>query len=1093
MTRKASSHFDGFDPEVIEAARDVANRAGVPLEAWIASVVPQATPISDILLDRPAGPADRKVAHFASAAPRSKAALEIARTAAAETDASLSDGFTAIVSRLDGLDRSMEAERRAEQRRLEEIEARIDRALQVGPVQQVTERLGDIERKVAQLGDQATHTRPPGKRGKAAVEEMREAVEEIRQRQRQLAGQVDPVNAVATIHRDLARKFGTETAAPRRPIGLPAYVAEELNREAARLREVLADFPTIAEIGTAERALNSLIDSVGSARADADLTEIAVPVEVARAKIERIAAEATTHEDVAADIQHFAGRIDVAAAFDDATAEGTALRALLTALDEIRATVAGLAEPEQIEGLARSAKALGERVAAVASADPSELLPLLAQIRSDKSRVDLTVVADDLDVLTGQVHASIMRAEHAANAAAAAEAEIEAATSAPDAFASDDVASLHVMLRNLAEKVDRVGEKVGTEGLDALERQVLTLVHKIEAPHALDPAVNTLERTMTDLMHQVEALRTASPNEEVIERATRTAVTQTLQAVTLNASSGDIGLLRSSLADMQARQIASDERLSDKLEGVQSALDRLATRLGAAEQASILRAPTLDERLMTSTSAEAARPVRRVAMPNVEEATKKDPLIEALLEPNTVRPNRGAAPVPEALEAAPEAVVPPKADAKSEVKAEAKATPSDGDIKTSFIAAARRAAQAAQAELAAEAPLERHTRARPSVSGTPAATVAAAAKVAAKGSVERNRKPLLLGLAAVVLTLGAIGLRSNDDSLPQLSPSADAGSQQAAQTDKSPDAQKMAEAPKAAEAPRTAEATTPDVPKTVNASPSQAGAPQAPVAGKPAEAPAPAKVAIPQVAGMPVLAGDLGSVPPALERLKQAALAGDGNAVWELAVRVGDGRGMPRDLALATKLYERLATAGYAPAQYKLGAHYEKGTGIARDLAQAKLWYGRAAEQGHARAMHNLGVIYAENPGAGGKPDFVSAATWFRQGAEHGVRDSQYNIAVLYARGLGLSQDLVQSYAWFSAAAAQGDDDAGKKRDDVATKLSPPDLARAKGLAASFKPRRTDPFVNDPPAFQDGPGSMSLLGAPMPNTPAFTAPGRKAI
>jgi localization factor PodJL len=235
------------------------------------------------------------------------------------------------------------------------------------------------------------------------------------------------------------------------------------------------------------------------------------------------------------------------------------------------------------------------------------------------------------------------------------------------------------------------------------------------------------------------------------------------------------------------------------------------------------------------------------------------------------------------------------------------------------------------------------------------------------------------------------------------------------------------------------------------------------------------------------LAGDLSNVPPALAKVKQAALTGDGTAVWELAMREADGRGMPRDLATATKLFEKLATAGYAPAQYKLGAHYEKGSGVTRDLEKAKLWYGRAAEQGHARAMHNLGVIYAENPSAGGKPDFASAASWFRQGAEHGVRDSQYNIAVLYARGLGLTQDLVQSYVWFSAAAAQGDDDAGKKRDDVATKLNAPDLARAKNLAASFKPRKLDAAVNDPPVIPDTPGSMSLLGAPAPASLAHPA------
>ena len=42
MTRNAMPQLDSFDPEVLDAARDVAARAGVPLETWIASVVPQA-------------------------------------------------------------------------------------------------------------------------------------------------------------------------------------------------------------------------------------------------------------------------------------------------------------------------------------------------------------------------------------------------------------------------------------------------------------------------------------------------------------------------------------------------------------------------------------------------------------------------------------------------------------------------------------------------------------------------------------------------------------------------------------------------------------------------------------------------------------------------------------------------------------------------------------------------------------------------------------------------------------------------------------------------------------------------------------------
>ncbi|GJD34844.1 tetratricopeptide repeat protein [Methylobacterium aerolatum] len=1168
MTRKASSQFDGFDPEVIEAARDVANRAGVPLEAWIASVVPQSNvaTVGEGRLFDTSPPRSRSP----SPTGRSAAAREIARTAAAETDATLNQGFTAIVDRLDGLGRSIEVERRAEQRRLEEIEARIDRALHEGPAQQVTERLSDIERRVAQLGDQVTTPRPPGKRGKVAAEEMREAVDEIRQRQRELAGQTAPAGTVASLHHNLAQSFGT-VAAPRRAIGLPNYVAEELQRECARLSDAVSALPTASEAAALEKAVAALSHEIDAQRADVagiDLASLATPIETIGTRIERIVAETSTYDDVLADLRHLAGRLDVAAAFDDASVEGTALHTLTKAHAEIQAKAALLAAPERLNRLVPTVQGLRYTVAPTFAVDQDEVRALLDGAEAPEAHIAVDAVCRDIEGAVARIRSLRAEAQAAAEFAAAAAAEAAAASLAAAAtpateFGANDVATLHEMLHNLAEKVDRVGERVGNEGLDALERQVMTLVHKIETPHALDPALTSLERTMADLTQQVEALRAVAPNEESIERATRTAVTETLKSVSFNAGGsggGDVGLLRDSLADMQARQIASDERLGLKLEGVQSALDRLADRLGSSERAAASTAPSLDERLMASTSVEAARPALRATMPDVGDTPRTDPFVEALLVSSPGEPAPAPAPASVAAPA------PPK-------KAEPAAT--DADIKTSFIAAARRAAQAAQAELAAEGSADGQSRTRPSVGqadrgeeikvavaksaavaptdkassgddawpekswldkaigakgvtaktpvGKGAAgksakgaepksvtvktmdsafdikitdTKAADARIAdvkvaeartARSGAERNRKPLLLGLAAVVLSLGAIGLRSSgDDPLPQLAAAPESAPQQTAQPEKIQEAQRAAEAP-------AAPAAT-DMQKTAgNTAPTDQNAGQAPAAKAPEAPPAPAKVSLPSIAGMSGLAGDLANLPPAYERLKQAALAGEGNAVWELAVRLGDGRGMPRDLALAAKVFERIATAGYAPAQYKLGALYEKGTGLTRDLAQAKLWYGRAAEQGHARAMHNLGVIYAENPGPNGKPDFVSAATWFRQGAEHGVKDSQYNIAVLYARGLGLTQDLVQSYAWFNAAAAQGDDDAGKKRDDVGSKLSAPDLARAKSLAASFKPRKLDPFVNEPLAFPDGSAAMSLMGAPAPSTAGFVQPGRKAI
>ena len=45
---------------------------------------------------------------------------------------------------------------------------------------------------------------------------------------------------------------------------------------------------------------------------------------------------------------------------------------------------------------------------------------------------------------------------------------------------------------------------------------------------------------------------------------------------------------------------------------------------------------------------------------------------------------------------------------------------------------------------------------------------------------------------------------------------------------------------------------------------------------------------------------------------------------------------------------------------------------------------------------------------------------WFRKAADRGVADSQYNLGILYARGIGVDQNLAESYKWFALAAAAG-------------------------------------------------------------------------
>ncbi|MCC2689878.1 MAG: peptidoglycan-binding protein, partial [Rhizobiaceae bacterium] len=225
--------------------------------------------------------------------------------------------------------------------------------------------------------------------------------------------------------------------------------------------------------------------------------------------------------------------------------------------------------------------------------------------------------------------------------------------------------------------------------------------------------------------------------------------------------------------------------------------------------------------------------------------------------------------------------------------------------------------------------------------------------------------------------------------------------------------------------------------------------------------PAAASAQPPAPLEVPVEAG-----PPALRR---AAGSGDPRALFEVASRFAEGRGARQDLAEAAKWYQKAAELGLAPAQFRIGNFYEKGLGVARDIDRSKSWYHRAAEHGNASAMHNLAVLYAM--GVDGTADNEKAARWFVSAAELGVKDSQFNLGVLAAKGVGMPQDLAESYKWFAVLAMSGDSDAAGKRDEIARALSPEKLATARVAAEQWKPKPLDAVANAvdvPDEWQDG-------------------------
>jgi localization factor PodJL len=131
--------------------------------------------------------------------------------------------------------------------------------------------------------------------------------------------------------------------------------------------------------------------------------------------------------------------------------------------------------------------------------------------------------------------------------------------------------------------------------------------------------------------------------------------------------------------------------------------------------------------------------------------------------------------------------------------------------------------------------------------------------------------------------------------------------------------------------------------------------------------------------------------------------------------------------------------------------------------------------------MHNLAVLYAE--GINGPADYHLAAQWFRKAADRGIADSEYNLAILYARGIGVEQNYAESYKWFMLAANQGDDEAAKKRDEVASHLDQQSLAAAQAAVQkwSAEPQPDDAInVKAPPGGWDTNGAQAAKSKSRP-------------
>ncbi|NIJ42908.1 localization factor PodJL [Parvibaculum indicum] len=356
-----------------------------------------------------------------------------------------------------------------------------------------------------------------------------------------------------------------------------------------------------------------------------------------------------------------------------------------------------------------------------------------------------------------------------------------------------------------------------------------------------------------------------------------------------------------------------------------------------------------------------------------------------------------------------------------------------------FLAQARRAAQAAS---------------QGSHSGYDSPAYADSSARFDANDAEKKRSRLVMaatvGFIALAIVAGAFLFMRQSPTPGDTAPTSNTG----AATSPAPvDPEAVPEDAGADAAPEAPASATPD-----NGAPEN-GATESGTASAPADG-ATAETSV-DVATVPVTPAD--DVPPAPSAPRQvtlndAAQAGNAAAEYTLGDAYARGEGVAQSDTQAVTWIRKAAGQGLTIAQYRLATFYEKGRGVGQDNARALQLYEQAANKGNVKAMHNLAVMYAE--GRGTSQNFTKAAEWFAKAADYGLGDSQYNLAVLNERGLGVEEDLATAYQWFAIAAAAGDKGAAKKRDALAERMEPGDLADARIATNAWQAKTADPVAN---------------------------------
>jgi len=1074
MNSRVSWSVEGIDPSVRERAEAAARRAGMSLSDWLNST-----------LGDPAPPNFRAMAdHMADHLADQRPVLPAQET---HDVADIHQRLDSITRQIERISRPAPSSDVPRSDMLRNDPLRSDAARgDSGVARQLNDAISRLDARLSQISNAAPAKQTQFQDRQRQVDMVERAAAQVHRPSPPLS----PASFEGAIAEISARQHELDTAPPRQ---LPPRNAPP----------TAPSMPAGPDFSTLERHLFKITSQIEALQRPDKIEQSVAAFRSELAEIRSVITEAMPRraiESIENEIRSLSRRIDDTR---QSGTDGQALAGIERALNEIRQALRSLTPAEQLAGYDQAIRNLGAKLDLIlrASDDPSTIHQLEGAITALRSIVSNVASNDALVRLSEDVRAlatkvdQLARSDGHADSFAMLEQRIAALTSSlesrePRPAAGDNSEHVESALRALSDRLDRM--PVGNDNASAfahLEQRVSYLLERLEM--STDSRGGNLGRVEDGLQDILRHLETQHANFAALAENSRNGAAPS--------DSGIVDLVKRELSGIRFSQSENDRQTQDSLETVHNTLGHVVDRLAmiegdlravrtqpqpvapqpeappapafappqaaaprvamapqpkpelpnpAAEPEHFAAAPREFQAappMPTVAAAAAPRAISEILVPHAAAprvAIEPDLPPDHPLEPGTRPTGRAASPT-ERIAASEDAISGIPASAGTSAPAST----------SSFIAAARRAAQAAAA-----APVgDKAGR------GTPKQSAGGQAKE--PSTITSKIRSLLVGASVVVIVLGTFKMAMtllDGGSAPQM-----------------PATENSSEPPPAVRSPAgdTAKPAMPAPVAPSMTSPTPIGR-QSLNNSVPDATDSTASVAIPQTGEVTgtipsqqatLGTGKLALVPiPPTERLpdaiggpvlRAAALKGDPTAAYEIGLRYAEGKGVAANFDEAAKWYDRAAQAGVVPAIFRLGTLYEKGLSVKKDVDLARRYYMQAAERGNAKAMHNLAVLDADGDGKGA--NYKNAAQWFRKAADRGVADSQYNLGILYARGIGVEQNLAESFKWFSLAAAQGDADSGRKRDDIAKRLDAQSLAAAKLAIQTFTPEpQPDDAVN---------------------------------